>query len=253
MTATRVKLPVVPRQDFVRQFGRAYRPAHLTMLGPTGRGKTTLGFQLAKVCANPNDPIVVFAGKPPGRDPVMNFAAEDLNLRIIEQWPPSRLERRLGDRRGWLLRPYQPMDDLETADKNIYEQFRNGLRGLYAAQSPHIVFIDEAYHVQHDLKLEKECNAILTRGMPDIAMWSLIQRGRFVSYHTYSAPEHLFIFNEPNRADRQRYGEIGGVDPEIIESFAEGLRTDRAKDGRTISEVLYIRRSGPEMCIVGMN
>lgn len=253
MTVTRIE--VIPRREFTRDFGREYRPAHLTMLGPTGRGKTTLGFQLAKACANADDPVVVFAGKPPGRDPVMSNAATDLNLKIVEAWPPNAQER-IGakKRRGYMLRPYQPMDNLEQADKNVYEEYRNGLRSLYAADSPHIVFIDEAYHVQarEELNLQKECVAILTRGMPDIAMWSLVQRGRFVSYHTYSAPEHLFMFNDPDRANRQRYTEIGGVDPEYVEYLTETLKTYRAADGRTISEALYIRRSGPELCIVGV-
>lgn len=251
MTTTQ-RVEVIPRKEFTRDFGRAYRPAHVTMLGPTGRGKTTLGFQLVKECASSSDPVVVFAGKPPGRDPVMSKAADDLNLRVVESWPPHK---RPGDRnrRGWMLRPYQPMGNLEEADKNVYDEYRAALRGLYAAQSPHIVFIDEAYHVQHDMKLEKECNAILTRGMPDIAMWSLVQRGRWVSYHTYSAPEHLFMFNEPDRSNRQRYSEIGGIDPEYIEYLTETLKTFRAPDGRTISEVLYIRRSGPEICIVGVS
>lgn len=251
MTTT-MKVPVLSRRDFVRNFGRDYRPAHVTMLGPTGRGKTTLGFQLVKVCASSDAPVVVFAGKPPGRDPVMTNAANDLNLRVIEEWPPGKLASRLGDRRGWLLRPYQTMDNIEKDDANVKEQYRAALRGLYASSSPRLVFIDEAYHVQYDMKLDKECNAILTRGMPDIAMWSLLQRGRYVSYHVYNAPEHLFIFHDPDRTNRQRYSDIGGIDPEHVEYLTESLKTYKARDGRTISEVLYIRRSGPEVCIVGV-
>jgi len=120
----------------------------------------------------------------------------------------------------------------------------------YASKKPVITVVDEAHHVQKDMGLQKEAEATLMRGAPTNAEWSLIQRGRYVSYHCYGAPEHLFIFSDPDQNNRKRYSEIGGVDPRYLERLSDTLKTEKTKTGNTISECIYIRRSGPEIMVV---
>jgi hypothetical protein len=88
------------------------------------------------------------------------------------------------------------------------------------------------------------------RGAPIVSQWSLLQRDRYVSYHAYNAPEHIFIFYDPDKANVDRYSEIGGVDPKYVHGLVSNLKTYRTQKGTTISETLYIRRSGPELLIV---
>jgi hypothetical protein len=82
------------------------------------------------------------------------------------------------------------------------------------------------------------------RGGPDNAVWNEAQRGRYLSYHTYSAPEHIFVFYDDDADNRKRYAEFGCADPDEIFWITSNLRTQRSKDGRTISQCLYIRRGG---------
>lgn len=244
------EIAIVPRAEFVRAFGETYQPGqHVTMLGPTQRGKTTLALQLLQASCSPEHQCVILAGKPPGRDHTMSKAARQLNLRIVEEWPP---DWRYGDRKrnGYVLRPRQSMKNLDADNLNLKIQFRRAMMANYASKKPVITVVDEAHHVQNDLKLKAEYEAPLMRGAPVNAEWSLIQRGRFMSYQAYDAPEHIFMFYDPDQNNQRRYAEIGGVDPRYIAAIVSQLQTSRAKTGGTISECLYIKRSGPELCIV---
>lgn len=241
---------VISRRDFLREWHNDYgRGQHVTFIGPTQRGKTTLSHQLLGQSVSPKHKCVILAGKPPKRDRVMTDAAKKLNLRIVDEWPPgySFKDRK---RNGYVLRPHQTLTDLERDHANIQKQYRAALMGNYSSDKPVITVVDEAHHVQNDLKLKREYEAPLMRGAPDNAVWSLIQRGRYMTYLAYDAPEHLFIFFDPDRANQARYSDIGGVDPDYISAIIENLKTYRTNTGQTISECLYIRRSGPELFIV---
>lgn len=245
---------VIPRKEFLHEFGRAYQPGqHVTMIGPTQRGKTTLCLELLKHVISPKLKCVILAGKPPGRDGTMARSPDYLNLTVIEEWPPSTFERLVTrNKNGYLLRPYQTMKDLNKDKQNLATQYRRAMLDCYSAppDKPVIIVIDEAHHVQNDLKLKDEYEAPLMRGAPVDAEWSLIQRGRYMSYLAYDAPEHLFIFYDPDRSNSQRYSDIGGIDPKRTQYLVENLQTHEIKTGQTISEALYIRRAGPRLSIV---
>jgi energy-coupling factor transporter ATP-binding protein EcfA2 len=253
---SQLDVPHTDRKTFIHKFGHDYGPGqHVTLIGPTQRGKTTLALQLLKECISPEHKAVLLAGKPPGRDGTMNAAAKGLNLRVISEWPPSpnfNPAHRDRDMNGYVLRPAQGMKDLDADNANITRQFRKAIMANYGSRIPVITVADEAHHVQKDLGLQKECEASLMRGAPHNAMWSLVQRGRYVSYLIYDAPEHMFIFFDPDLANQKRYSEIGGVNPKLLVELTKSLRTYRTKTGQTISECLYIRRSGPEIEIVGV-
>ena len=249
-------LDVVPRQEFVREFSHNYsQGSHVTMLGPTQRGKTTLCFELLGQVITPDHKCVILSGKPPSRDDVMEGAAKQLNLRVIDEWPPT-YSIRDRKRNGYVLRPHQTMKDLEADEVNIRKQFKAAMMANYASKKPVITVCDEAFQVQNNLKLRDEYEAPLMRGAPINAQWSLLQRGRFSSYLAYDAPDHIFIAMDPDVSNQKRYSEIGGVDPKLVATIVSELRTKTVKTkkgGRTISEFLYINRSGPEMCIVSMD
>lgn len=242
--------PVIGRDEFVKTFGRQYASGqHVTMLGPTQRGKTTLGIQLLGQVVSPERKVVALAGKPLGRDATMASAAEKLNLRVVKEWPPESTFRDR-KRNGYVLRPLGKASDDDEA--KLEKEFGKALRQLYQSKKDVIILVDEAALVYEDLKLKKEFEAPLKRGAPVVAVWSLLQRGRFVTYHVYAAPEHIFIFYDPDETNRQRYSEIGGVDKTWIQFITANLKNKTVANGMTVSQALYIRRSGPQLAIVDM-
>ena len=53
--------------------------------------------------------------------------------------------------------------------------------------------------------------------------------------------EHLFLHHDPDKRARQRFAEIGGVDPKLVEDTVMSLKQH---------EFLYIRRRDGAMCVI---
>jgi hypothetical protein len=249
-------IEVIPRQDFAREFGKEYGSGqHVTSLGPTGKGKTRLTSDLLLTCAKPERQAVVLHGKIKGKDHVVADMSKRLNMRDVSTWPP---DRQWGDRkrRGYILVPLDhPRGSVVEENEVLRREFAKAIHSNYAStKKDTITVVDESHQAQETLRLKSDLEGPLMRGAPQNAEWNNVQRGRFVSYHCYDAPEHLFIFHDPDRTNRQRYSEIGGVDPEYIMLITEQLKNYSVKRGETgkatISECLYIRRSGPYLAIV---
>lgn len=253
LASERRHVDVLSREEFLDDFSHQYGSGqHVTFLGPTQRGKTTLCHQMLYVVISPKHPATLLAGKPPHRDPVMAQAARRLNLEIVEEWPPSTLQRyRARNKNGWVVRPKQSMRDLDADRANVARHFRGAMLDNYAAPSPHITVSDEAHLIQNEYKLRQEYEAPLMRGAPHNSQWSLLQRGRNASYLAYNSPEWILLAYDPDVENQKRYADIGGVDPRYLRVILPQLRTATGDDGRsTVSEFLCIKRSGPELFIV---
>jgi hypothetical protein len=253
------QVPVVERQAFVRQFAKDYTPSHLTMIGPTQRGKTTLCFQLLAAIhrAHPNMSVVVLHGKIKGRDHTMEEAAKKNHYRIVRSWPPPTPLRYKHMRRnlnGYILRPLKKDDiSAKEEEKLLQTEYAKALRSNYHSTSKKkvkITLVDERAQADKDLRLTDQLDAPLQRGLPHNPEWNNIQRGAWVSYHCYDAPEHMFIYHDDHESNRKRYSEFGCADPEVIFRLVSKLKTKKVKTGGTISQCLYMRRSDRYMCIV---
>src|ERR1700733_2421568 len=247
----------IDRRSYLDEWRKDHRdkpPHHRTILGPTHRGKTTTEIQMLDTEITPDDQVVMLSAKPPHRDPVMNGAAEKLNLVVVEEFPPTdiqmRYHRKRG-KRGYVVRPHQTMTDLDADYENVRREFRRAMLYCYAIKGRKVIIVhDEAHKIVNNYKLKQEYEAPLMSGLPDNASHSLIQRGRFMPYLSYDAPEDVIIFHDPDLSNQRRYTEIGGVDPRVFLSITSGLQTYESKDRHTISQFLHIRRAGPRLTIV---
>lgn len=246
----------ISRRDFLTEFGHDYRRGqHVTGIGPTGRGKSTLFYQCLGRVISPDMQVLSLHGKIKGRDPVVSKAGKHLNLRVIDKLPSHA--RQEYDRRrkfnGYLIVPLtKPGDSIDEENALLADRFAEAMHQNYkTTKRPTITHVNEAHQAQLELTstrypkgLKTLCEAPLMRGGPDNAAWNEIQRGRYVSYHCYGAPEHMFIFYDDDRDNRKRYADFGTADPKAIEYLCSRLQTERVRDGRTISQCLYMRRSG---------
>lgn len=249
-------VPVIPRKEFVQEFGDNYQSGqHLTALGPSGRGKTRLVGQLIIVCATPQHQATVLHGKIKGRDKTIESLSQAADMPIVDKWPPSAYSRRIRHRnvRGHILLPLsKPGETAQQENELIAREYKKAIRENYhtSHKKPRITVVNEAHQTHNDLKLKGDCEAPLMRGRPDNAVWSEVQRCRYVSYMVYDQAEHVFIFYDPDEDNQRRYSEIGGVDPQYVRELASQLKTHTVADGSTISQCLYFRRSGNYLCIV---
>jgi hypothetical protein len=243
-----------------KEFGsrRFYYEAgeHVVYAGPTqNSGKTTLCFDLLPYLISPQFPVYVIVSKP--RDRASERGAKELGLRRVKDWPAPPV---LGPKpSGYLVWP--DMSNPDTAVAEAARVARNLLNDRYSAGAKKlsrasraaglksnaqcIIVLDDTVAKSKVLKLDDVMVTHLTMaGAMGIGGWYFVQKptdaGRAAIW-SYSQCEHLFIFYDQVKDNQKRYSEIGGVDAGFIVDTTAQL--DRY-------QCLYIRRNGPQFCIV---
>lgn len=240
-------IAVIPRKEFASE-RFDYRPGeHVVFGGPTQHGKTTLAFELLEFVATSDLPAYVAVSKP--RDPTTEKYGKKLKFRRVSDWPPRRKIQEIinGNPPGYLVWPKFGNIDVDTRRASditarlIADRYTAGTRRQMG-----ILVMDDTMIKSRILGLDREMTTILAMaGAMGIGQWVFIQRptdsGR-TSIWSYGQAEHLFITYDPDKRNRQRYDEIGGVDPKYVAQATKDLKP---------YEFLYIKRTGNFMCIVG--
>lgn len=231
---------LVSRDEFLATRWR-YRPGeHVTILGPTDCGKTTLGFQLLARSIRPKLPAIVFAMKP--RDATVKTWAKALRFRTVRSWPPmpSIWTPGVNNPPGWVLWPKHTFEP-ERDDYNHYVLFRSAIINSYK-KGNRILFCDETYGLTAELKLERPLVTVWSRGRSmGTGLWAASQKPSHIPLWAYNQAQHLFLYYDPDKRSRERFAEIGGIDPKAVEAAVMSLKPHQC---------LYIRRNPRAWCII---
>lgn len=242
---------VFGREEFASERWHYEPGQHVVFSGPTQRGKTTLAFQLLQYTATPDLPAYVAVCKP--RDPATERWGKKLGFRRVEDWPPPR---RLQEIAGFEPKPagylvWPRMGDVNSAVTEaarvtralLEERYSAGARTGKKAQ-PSILVLDDTVVKSKILRLDDIMTTHLTMaGAMDVGSWTFVQKptgAGDTAIWSYSQSEHIYMLKDPDVRNQNRYGEIGGVDPQYVRWCLNQLDD---------YQVLYIKRSG-EMAIV---
>lgn len=239
-------ITTIPRQDFLDRYWDYAGGDAVTVLAPYGGGKTVLAFQLLQATISPNLTCVCLVMKP--KDVEVSRWAKGMDLRIVRDWPPSRIRKRVQKKsiKGFVLWPNET-DDPDRDDALHRVIFQRCLRERYRAAGkrkadPNIVFADETYSLEHEMHLTSDLNRIWTKGRSvGCGLFAASQRPVWISRWALQA-QHLFLGYDPDRAMQKRYGEIGGgVDPDIVREAVGRLQE---------FQFLYLNRQKRTMCVI---
>jgi hypothetical protein len=233
-----VDVVIFDRDEFLSERWKYSSGEHVTIIGPTGSGKTTLGYQLLGASTSPELPGVVLVMKP--RDPTVVKFSKVTGYRVVRSWPPAPSIWQARRPPGWVLWPKHTFDP-DKDDALLERQFRHALQHSYR-RGNRVIFADEIVGLTDDLNLKRDANTIWMRGRSmGCGLWAASQRPAYVPQHAYGGAQHLFLHHDPDKRSRDRFGEIGGVDPEIVQTVTMGLHPH---------QWLYIKRDGPALCVV---
>lgn len=243
MTTVRAGVLVVPRQEFLERRW-SYQPGqHVTGIGFTQCGKSTLMFELLGRSAVPTCPAVVLVSKP--RDPTPTRWGRKLGFRRIKTWPPPPRAPWAEKPSGWMLWPQ--LGDMRKDPATLRTQFSAAMSESYSQAAGRrgqnrIIMADEIIGASKRLKLGDDFDQLWEQGSGmGIGLWAAAQRPFNAPQNAYEQSAHLFLWGSTDKRNRKRFTEIGGVDSELVDRTVSGLRAH---------EVLYIRRTDYTVCII---
>jgi hypothetical protein len=187
--------------------------------------------------ARPTLPALNLVMKP--RDATVMEWGDRIGFRRHQTWPPpyNPLRQRPAGYNIWPRHTFDP----EVDDATLRRVFRSAILDSYK-RGNRILFADEAAGLVADLNLGRELKAIWMRGRSmGTGLWACSQRPVEIPLHAYSQASHLFLAHDPDKRTRDRYGEIGGVDPKLVADLVMRLPK---------WHFLYLRRDGQRIAII---
>jgi hypothetical protein len=234
---------VFARKDFLDNVWDYRAGDHVTFVGRTQSGKTTLAFQLLARIPEGIVPIVLVM-KP--RDPTVTRWTERLRFKRTAVWPPLRSHRRAPMRPpGWVAWPN--LGNIDTDQETTRVLFHKVMADSYSQAArrgaePRIIFADEVVAIADRLKLERDLNMLWMQGAGmGLGLWAGAQRPFSLPQHALSQAMHLFLARDDDKRNRERFAEIGGVDPDFVMQITSTMREH---------QFLYVSRIGYHMAIV---
>lgn len=195
-----VPSPKVSWDDFVTNHFDWRQGQHVTAVGPTGSGKTTLGLHLLPQ----RDYTVVFSCKP--RDVTMNRL-----LRAGWERQSTRFIPQIANH----IILWPPVDGFAAASKQK-RIFRDAMERVLV-EGGWCIDLDETAYIADFLGLEKELKMLMQIGRSnDISIINKTQRPAFVPLVIYDQADHLFLWRDNDEVNLKRIGGLGGLDQRSI-------------------------------------
>ncbi len=219
--------PFVEWSDFLA--GLEWRQdEHVSIIGPTGQGKTTLALELLARRSF----VVIMATKP--EDPTLRRLIKSGEFDLIREWPPPRpveLQPRV------ILWP-KWKNDSDTEKQRV--AIAHGIDGVIEERN-WCVYIDELYWVADLLRLPRRLRTLWTQGRAlGVSVVGCTQRPAWVPKEMFSQATHLFFFRSNDPDDLKKMSGLGTADPNVVRQRIKRLGEH---------EVLYINTRTDEMLV----
>lgn len=196
--------PEISWDDFLAFYFDWKQGEHVTLIGPTGRGKTTLALAILPQ----REYVMAIATKQ--RDPVLYQLESRGYQRVtnIRDTPPKEAIPRI------VLEAKLPKGAESVKDQRA--QVKEALAFVYI-QGGWCVYLDEVRYVTDFLKLGDDVELLWQQGRSaGISVVAAAQRPAWIPLSAFSMATHLFLWRTSDERDLERIGALGAFDSRVI-------------------------------------
>lgn len=209
--------PTVPWSEFRSWFATQWEQGqHITMIGTTGSGKTTLAEQILGIRSY----VVIFGVK--GRDDSMEKFIRSGYIRL-KRWNPD-------------IDDYVVLWPVVKGAAHINDQrevFEEAIDSIFRSGGWCVVF-DEVSYLSDTLRMEKHLKFLLNQGRSSgISVVGMTQRPAFIPLAFYDQATHLFLWRDNDHRNLARVGELAGLASRVVQREVAELER---------REVLYLNK-----------
>lgn len=176
---------------------------HLSLLGTTGSGKTTLARELLEL----RKYVIVLSTKP--KDDTLDEFRNN-GYKEFTTWNPHP------DLTPHYIYAPKPKTTSKTFATALAEEFQNALYQIYKAKG-WCVYVDEAAFMTRHLRLKEELAMLLTQGRSmGITVVSGTQRPFHIPLECYDQATHLFFWRQTDKYNLRRMAQTAGLSGKVL-------------------------------------
>lgn len=245
-------VPFVPWSEVIRRLEDPstgfVQGDHVTIIGPTGVGKTHIAIALADFRE-----YVLFVACKPEDDLVSTLAKEGyhvtgkMEIPWIEnppgRWRPVHKKVVFWPRLSAEEVKKMPPEELLRAEKRMQRPQVGAAIGYVRKNGSWCLILDENTWVCRDLALQRDVDSALFQFRSlDASLILCGQRPAWMGQYALSMPTHLFLFQTSHKNDAKALGDISGVNTDRVIETVQNLNHET-------HEVLYVNTRSREMYV----